>query len=300
METKLNGLRTDLGKGGAGLVQAGDPHGLYAYLETLGATTCPPVATTTALAAVAAVDRSEGMLAMVLADNSLWRFDAGSTASASASVVVPDAGTGRWIRVNTGGTSVSGNVADLTALKAIAAANRYTGMVAMVQADGSLWRFAAASTLTGDDMLVAAPAAGTGKWIRVDKSVDITAEVTKDTADAAVLYTVPAGFVLGLGVPWQHVTTSWTGGSSSAIGCSSSNAGLSTKGDLLGGATGDVAAGLLSTGAYAKGTVGAKIGKPGAVLVGGETILHDKITSAFTAGAGVDHFPVTVLVAPAS
>ncbi len=128
--------------------------------------------------------------------------------------------------------------------------------------------------------------------------LELTFAVGFALADAAVLHTVEAGYRLVPLVPWWEVTTSWTGGSSSAIGVSSSNAGLSTKGDLLGGASGDVAAGLLSTGALAKGTVGAKIGKPGAVLVGGDTIIFDRITSVFTAGAGYVHFPCYVLLAP--
>jgi hypothetical protein len=171
-------------------------------------------------------------------------------------------------------------------------------MVATLSSDNSRWKYLLSSAVTADDILVVSPTDTSGRWVRADKFVDITAAVTKDTADAAVLYTVPTGFRLLLDVPFHNVTTSWTGGSSSAIGCSSSNGGLSTKGDLLGGSGGDVAAGLLSTGAYAKGTVGAKIGKPGAVLVAGDTILFDRITSAFTAGVGVIHFPVHVLLAP--
>lgn len=193
---------------------------------------------------------------------------------------------------------VTQRVATLAALKAFAAEDRIDGMVVSLNSDNSRWKYSLSSTVTGDDVLVVSPTDTSGRWIRADKFVDITAAVTKDTADAAVIYTVPTGFRLLLDVPFHNVTTSWTGGSSSAIGCSSSNAGLSTKGDLLGGAGGDVAAGLLSTGAYAKGTVGAKIGKPGAVLIAGETVIFDRITSAFTAGASTIHVPVHVLLAP--
>ena len=189
-------------------------------------------------------------------------------------------------------------LATLAALKAFPANDRVDGMVATLNSDNSRWKYLLSNSTTADDILVVQPTDTVGRWVRADKFVDITAAVTKDTADAAVLYTVPTGFRLLLGVPFHVVTTSWTGGSSSAIGCSSSNAGLSTKGDLLGGSGGDVAAGLLSTGAYAKGTVGAKIGKPGAVLVAGDTILFDRITSAFTAGVGVIHVPVNILLAP--
>lgn len=189
-------------------------------------------------------------------------------------------------------------VATLTGLKALAYA--FDGQTFQVEADGSNWRYVAASTLTGDDILVATPSTLTGRFLRTDKEVDITAAVAYTTANNAVLYTVPTGFRLGLGVAFWEVTTSFAGGSSSAIGVSSSNTGLSTAGDVLGGASGDVAATLVSTGAFAKGTVGTKIGTPAAVIVGGETLKFNRITSVFTSGAGVAHFPVKVLLAPAS
>jgi hypothetical protein len=114
-------------------------------------------------------------------------------------------------------------------------------------------------------------------------------------ADAAVLFTVPTltngAAALELGSLWWEITTSFTGGASSAIGVSSSNASYNTKGDLLGGSAGDVAAGLLSTGlTYKGGTLGTKFGSNGKViLVAGDTVRFDRITSVFTAGAGFVH-----------
>lgn len=195
-------------------------------------------------------------------------------------------------------SSVTLVIATLAALKAFPANDRIDGMAVVLASDGSRWKYAIGSSTTADDQLIVSPTDTVGRWVRTDKSVVLTAAAGFALADAAVLYTVPAGFRLILGVPFHNVTTSWTGGTSSAIGCSSGNTGLATKGDLLGGASGDVAAGLLSTGAYAKGTVGAKIGKPGAVLVAGDTILFDRITSVFTAGASTIHIPVTVALAP--
>jgi hypothetical protein len=73
------------------------------------------VATRTALSTIAAVDRFDGMLRMVLTDNSLWRFNAASAVAADYTgtaavplgavtsanlVIVPAAGTGRWIRAD--------------------------------------------------------------------------------------------------------------------------------------------------------------------------------------------------------
>jgi len=275
----------------------------------------PPTATTTTLEAIQAEQRANGVEVSVLADGSSWMYLLASTLTAGTDVHVPDdieastaygndptTAPGRWIRkgaaVGAGVASRAVYVATLAALKAVAAADRFDGLNATLSSDGSKWRFASASAVTGDDFLVVAPTVGSGRWIRTDKFVDITAAIGFGTADAAVLYTVPTGFRLILGVPFHNVTTSWTGGSSSAIGLSSSNGGLSTAGDLLGGATGDVAAGLLSTGAYAKGTVGAKIGKPGAVLIAAETVIFNRITSVFTAGASTVHIPVFVDLAP--
>jgi hypothetical protein len=194
-------------------------------------------------------------------------------------------------------------VPDLATLRLISSEERSDGMIVRVVGAGQQRDFKwvdAATGLTDDSLLVlaASDTPATGFWVCADDHIDMKLPVGFGNADASVLYTVPTGFQLRLGVPWWEVTTSWTGGTSSAIGPSSSNAGLSTKGDLLGGASGDVAAGLLSTGALAKGTVGAKIGKPGCTLVAGDTIRFDQITSTFTAGAGFAHVPVFVLATP--
>jgi hypothetical protein len=57
------------------------------------------VATTAILQTVTLVHRYTGMLAVVTADNSIWMYDADSTAAASASVLLPDdsPAAGRWI-----------------------------------------------------------------------------------------------------------------------------------------------------------------------------------------------------------
>lgn len=115
------------------------------------------------------------------------------------------------------------------------------------------------------------------------------------TADAAILFTVPTltngAAALQIDSLYWEITTSFTGGASSAIGVSSSNTNFSTKGDLLGGASGDVAATLVSTGVtYKGGTLGTKFGSNGKImLIAGDTIRFDRITSAFTAGAGYVH-----------
>jgi len=100
-----------------------------------------------------------------------------------------------------------------------------------------------------------------------------------------VLFTVPAGHYLRVSRTWWNVQSAFTGGSSSAIGASSSNAAYNTKGDLQGGASGDLLAAL--TAGQRPGTIGAKFGSNGVVILApGDTIRFDRITSAFTAGAG--------------
>jgi len=112
--------------------------------------------------------------------------------------------------------------------------------------------------------------------------------ISSATANGAVLFTVPDGHYLRINRAWWNVQTGFTGGSSSAIGLSSSNSAYSTAGDILGGSSGDVAATLVSTGGGQKGgTIGAKFGSNGVVVLGpGDTIKFDRITSAFTAGSG--------------
>ena len=123
---------------------------------------------------------------------------------------------------------------------------------------------------------------------------NIKVAISYANADADILYTVPANMTLYVlpNVLWE-VTTAWTGGSSSAIGISSSATGFTTKGDVHGGATGDVLATL--TAGFKRGTAGPKIATPGVVLSAGSTIRFDRITSAFTAGAGNIIIPVMTI-----
>jgi hypothetical protein len=120
-------------------------------------------------------------------------------------------------------------------------------------------------------------------------SVHLKLAIAYTTADAAVLYTLPARMLINR-LFWE-VTTSFTGGSSSAIGVSSDTAPADTKGDLLGGSGGNLAAALLSTGAIGKGgTIGTDFGSNGVVVLpAGAVIRFDRIVDAFTAGAGFVH-----------
>lgn len=122
-------------------------------------------------------------------------------------------------------------------------------------------------------------------------------------ADASVLYTIPTlvngASALKIDSAFWEVTTSFTGGASSAIGVSSTNTRYATKGDILGGASGDVLATLVSTNKYVPGTVGAKFTAAATTgkiyLVAGDVIRFDAITSLFTAGAGFVHLDCTYI-----
>jgi hypothetical protein len=65
---------------------------------TLGETVHEPVADVAAIRAIPAADRSDGELVVELAAFGLWQFDAQSAAGASGVVLVPDAGSGRWLK----------------------------------------------------------------------------------------------------------------------------------------------------------------------------------------------------------
>lgn len=195
------------------------------------------------------------------------------------------------------GTAKTASVATLAALKALAATDpaHVQGNVVLVDADGSEWVYSTSSTLTGDDIFVVTPTNAAGRWLRRTGYVDLGLTFTYATADAALLATLPTGARMKVMGGYWEVTTGFTGGSSSAIGVSSSNStGHTTKGDLLGGSSGDVAATLVA--GYPSGTIGADVAA-GLMLVAADTIRFDRITSAFTAGAGKAHI-VGFLVNP--
>lgn len=187
------------------------------------------------------------------------------------------------------GTALTDSAATIAALKALAADHpaHVQGNVVLVAADHSEWMYHATSSLTGDDLFVVTPTYASGRWLRKSGAVDLSMAVAYTTADAAVLATLPTGARLFVQGGYWEVTTGFTGGSSSAIGLSSSQTGHTTNGDLLGGSGGDVTA-LLGTAGIKEGTIGADVAA-GVVLVAASTIKFNRITSIFTAGAGYAH-----------
>jgi hypothetical protein len=168
-----------------------------------------------------------------------------------------------------------------------------------ILSDDSSWYYNPVSVLAGDDLFVVAPNnSQPGRYLRMPGAVcDLRMAIGFATADAAVLATLPANsqFLVVRGL-WE-TTSDWTGGTSSAIGLSSSQAPHNTKGDLLGGAAGDVAATLVAASGTIAGTIGADIAA-GVLLKGGAAIRFDRITSAFTAGAGFGHLVGMLLKNP--
>jgi hypothetical protein len=187
-----------------------------------------------------------------------------------------------------GGSAVNASVATVAALKALAdgAPERVHGNEIMVDADQSRWYFHSTSTLTGDDILVVAPTAGSGRWLRVPGAVRLRLPIAFGTADGATLLTLQAGQLFKLESAHWQVTTAFAGGSSSAIGLAAT--GSTTAGDILGGAAGDVEATL--TAGVKAGTVGAKMDSDSELhaqlFVATNTFTFERITSAFTSGAG--------------
>lgn len=194
------------------------------------------------------------------------------------------------------GKRIHAVVASIAALTALQPDDCVDGCLYIVedgnQGSGSIWMFNAASTAadTTSQLVVTPTAAPGGVFLRMDKLVDLKMAVGFATADAAVLFTVPTGFKLRIQRAFWEVTTGWTGGSSSSIGMSSSNAAYSTKGDLEGASGGDLAAVLVTSGSPYVGAAGAKTaGAAPVVLVAGDTIKFNQVVSTFTAGAGFAH-----------
>lgn len=194
---------------------------------------------------------------------------------------------------------IGGTVADRATLALLQKSARDDGMIVKVASDRSEWMFSLASTAADTTQnLVVTPsdAPSTGAWLRVDNFVDLKLPIAFGTADATALFTVPAAFNLLLLRAYWEVIASFTGGAG-AIGVSSNNAAFATKGDILGGATGDVAATLVQTGSpYKGGTLGAKFGTNGLIaLVPANIIRLDVQTAGFTAGNGFVHVAAQII-----
>ncbi len=212
----------------------------------------------------ASAELAPGISASAPVDPSSTAASAGSATLASAqdhkhhiAIAVP-ATAGLMSGAQAG--AISPPVANITALKAIAAADRAAGMLCMVLSDTagevSLWRFHATSTAADtSENLVAVPGVGSGRWLRADRIVPLSLAVTHANVDADTIFTVPVGARLHPREAWWETTTTFNG-STPKLGVHASPTGWTTKGDILGGASGDTVA---STGTRMDGTIGAKL-----------------------------------------
>jgi len=193
--------------------------------------------------------------------------------------------------------------ASITTLAATNGAHAANGMMAMTLDTGKLWRFSSACALTADNQLVVGSGSGTGRWLLVPGQHVLSFPIAFGTADAAILWTIPTGAVLKLTSLYWTITTSFTGGTNAAIGVSSTKTNFTTKGDLLGGAGGDVLAALTTALSPTPGTIGAKMdaltnAETNALWVATNTIRFDRVADAFTAGAGAVNLVCNVLANP--
>jgi hypothetical protein len=180
-------------------------------------------------------------------------------------------------------------------------ADEYIDGARMVTVDGKRWKYSASSALVsdGDQLVIVPTGAATGRWLveAGGQAVDLALPIGFATADAAVLWTCPVGATFLIEDFAWEVTVSFTGGTTPAIGVSSSNKATptnwTTKGDLLGGAAGELTAALVASAAVFGGTIGTDmdtvVKRRGAIWKAGDTLRFDRIADAFAAGAGFVH-----------
>jgi len=164
------------------------------------------VANTAAITALPAADRVDGLLILETTNGSSWWFDDDSTAVAGPSVLVPDAGSGRWLA--TGGSVASGvGAVNLLTVRGATTANIADLAVFTVAAvDGLTYTegqriLVKNQTATEDNgpYRVGAVALGTAALTRVGEA-DASAEVT-----AGMLIWVSEGSAGG--DKWFYLTT---------------------------------------------------------------------------------------------
>ena len=144
------------------------------------------VADIAAAKSIAAADRKNGDAILVRGLSAFFQFDSASAATNDdIFVLAPDAGTGRWIRSSGIPQSFAdanylqgkASVADIPAIKAIAAADRKNGDCVLIRGVGSIFQFDSASSEAGNDDSIIEPTAGTGRWIRTSGSGSGSGEI---------------------------------------------------------------------------------------------------------------------------
>ncbi len=229
--------------------------------QAVSARIAAPAATTTALKAIPADRREDGMVCCVLADSTLWVFDADSSATASATVLAPDVGTGRWLTVGLGALT---GTSPLTILPAALQWASDVTSPTLTQASSS--------TASGQELLIASQssslAAGNGGNLRLLSGAGgasgngghIVLDVRNGVSQGVVLFNragstaltltpVPSGTTVltfaqaVTGVAWNHTAASAANGAAHTFSAQSTTRtdASATGGDLTltsGSATG--------------------------------------------------------------
>lgn len=179
---------------------------LATILWALLARVAPAMATYAALLAFGAGttnssnpnDRQDGMIVLVEADNSLWRWNASATSGLQPN---DTPSTGRWQEVG-GGSGASGPAANPNAIMAIS--EPQNGQLVVDQSTGYLWRWSPSSTATDSTQnLALSPAAwATGTVYAVGSVVTANGNVwqatsTSGSGTSAGSGTGPTGSAIG-------------------------------------------------------------------------------------------------------
>lgn len=125
------------------------------------------VADATAVAAVPAATRVDGMLIVKLDDYTVWSFAGASAATASDWVIAPAAGAGRWLRKDAPAGLLLPPVADNAALVALAATDRVDGSLLVKFDNMTVWSYDLGSA-AGASNWVQIPTDAVGRWLRRD------------------------------------------------------------------------------------------------------------------------------------
>lgn len=145
------------------------------------------------------------------------------------------------------------------------------------------WRFAKGSVaVDATEQTVFAPTSGaaSGKWVRNETVIPLRFPWVFNTANDALLFTVPTGFILHVMRVVTQITVDLDGSDTAELGI---NSDVSLNPGGLGSFTG-----LLGTG-Y-RGDEGAEINEPQrTTMIAGNILQHNVMSSGYTAGAGYWH-----------
>jgi hypothetical protein len=177
-----------------------------------------PQTNSAAITALKAKDRFDGMLVVDKATSTVYQFDADSTAVAGPTVLVPDAGSGRWIATGGGGGTGVGAVhisAVRGASDAALAAYTRTGNTILADANGAFNPEDGVTFAVGDRYLLKDGAAGADNGpYRIDAIGGVSAkwQMTR-VGDADASAEVTAGMLVYVsegtanGDDWYYLST---------------------------------------------------------------------------------------------